>query len=416
VKVRPVAQNPRSQWTIRDLGQEWTSNKLAAEFPDQIRSRRATDKDVSRLDRHIYPKIGDVRVSALTLADVERVMASLKRAPTKTRKEQPQKLSASTRRHVALILNRLLNLAVYPLRLRESNPIPKGLVPQVGKRKAMAYLYPDEDRALLACKPIPLRERALWGFLVREGCRVSEALGLRWSDLDLTRGTVRLDRNKTDDPRAWALAPGVAAALATFEGDPGELVFEPPADPLDMAEVLRARLKQAGVERMELHNATAERIALRVHDLRGSFVTVALANGRSESWVSDRTGHRSSQMLARYKRAARTADELKLGDWTPLDVALGLAKPKPANDTGGGGNGPRITRLPRTPRAARRDRSRDRVARPKGLEPLTGGLETQSRLALLPKLRANGRPLPTRSREGIPVWGNLGLSTWSRSP
>jgi hypothetical protein len=80
----------------------------------------------------------------------------------------------------------------------------------------------------------------------------------------------------------------------------------------------------AGVRRPELHNATTEQITLRIHDLRGSFVTIALANRRSESWVEDRTWHRSSQMLAQYKRATRTAAELSLGDLTPLDAALGL--------------------------------------------------------------------------------------------
>jgi len=33
---------------------------------------------------------------------------------------------------------------------------------------------------------------------------------VKWTDLDLERGAVRLDKNKTDDPRAWALAPDVA--------------------------------------------------------------------------------------------------------------------------------------------------------------------------------------------------------------
>jgi integrase len=374
VRVRAVAKNPRSAWTLRELGEAWTDNSLAEEYPDQIKTRRAAEKDVSRLERHVYPVIGDVPVAALTLAHVERVMASLK--------GQRRDLSPASRRHVALVLNRLLAIAVYPLKLRTSHPIPKGFVPKVGARKAMAYLYPDEDRALLACAAIAIRERLLYGFLVREGCRVSEALGLRWSDVDLERGAVRLEKNKTDDPRAWALAPGVAAALAHFKGEPHELVFEPPADPLGMAEVLRARLREAGVDRPELHKATAERIALRVHDLRGSFVTVALANGRSEAWVSDRTGHRSSQMIARYKRAARTADELKLGDWAPLDVALGLAKASTPTGGGGGGNTPRTTRLPRTPRSTRRDRSRDRAARPKGLEPLTGGLEIHCSIQL----------------------------------
>jgi integrase len=31
---------------------------------------------------------------------------------------------------------------------------------------------------------------------------VSEALAMRWSDLDLERGAARLDKNRTDDPRA----------------------------------------------------------------------------------------------------------------------------------------------------------------------------------------------------------------------
>jgi integrase len=153
-----------------------------------------------------------------------------------------------TRRTIALTLNRLL-------KIRTSSPIPKGLAPKAGKRRVMAYLYPDEDARLLACKSIPIRERLMWGFLVREGCRVSEALGLRWTDLDLERGAVRLDRNKTDDPRAWALAPGVAAALTHFKGEPSALVFDPPADPLSLAEVLRARLVEAGVKRSELHTA-----------------------------------------------------------------------------------------------------------------------------------------------------------------
>jgi hypothetical protein len=42
-------------------------------------------------------------------------------------------------------------------------------------------------------------------------------------------------------------------------------------------------------------------------------VTLALACGRTEAWVTDRTGHKSSAMIARYKRSARFAAELKLG-------------------------------------------------------------------------------------------------------
>jgi len=64
------------------------------------------------------------------------------------------------------------------------------------------------------------------------------------------------------------------------------------------------------------------RIWLRVHDLRASFVTVALANGKSESLVADRTGHMSSAIINRYKRWARSHEELNLGDCLPLHEAI----------------------------------------------------------------------------------------------
>jgi|GEM_PF-2665124 hypothetical protein len=60
----------------------------------------------------------------------------------------------------------------------------------------------------------------------------------------------------------------------------------------------------------------------RARHLRGTFVTLALAAGRTEAWVTDRTGHRSSAMIYLYKRAARTASELGLGWLAPLDESI----------------------------------------------------------------------------------------------
>jgi integrase len=61
---------------------------------------------------------------------------------------------------------------------------------------------------------------------------------------------------------------------------------------------------------------------MSAHDLRASFVTVNLALGRSEAWITDRTGHRYSQMIYRYKRQARTHADLNLGGFKPLHEAL----------------------------------------------------------------------------------------------
>jgi hypothetical protein len=78
-------------------------------------------------------------------------------------------------------------------------------------------------------------------------------------------------------------------------------------------------LKAAGITRTELFKTTDARRQIRLHDTRATFITIALANGKSETWVQDRTGHKSSNEINRYRRAARTAAELHLGElarWT----------------------------------------------------------------------------------------------------
>ncbi len=309
--------------TFQMLGEEWTSGRLARRFPDQIKVKRTADGDAAKLARHVYPVIGPKPIASITLDDAEEVMRRL-----------PADLSPLTRRNLGHLVARLLKLAVYPLRLIPSTPIPAGFLPRRGERKALAYLYPDEDRRLLECRNVPFCYRLLWGFLTREGMREGEALSLTWAELDLKRGAVRLDKNKTDDPRAWALDPGTVRALEVYKArqranaEPGDLVFVDPHgrahSKFGIALLLRSHLEAVGLkdERPELWEDSETRKRIRVHDLRGTFVTVSLANDRTESWISDRTGHRSSAMIHLYKRTARTFAELGLGTLVPLDQAL----------------------------------------------------------------------------------------------
>jgi hypothetical protein len=58
-----------------------------------------------------------------------------------------------------------------------------------------------------------------------------------------------------------------------------------------LAEQLRNDLETAGVERaVAFKKKTTKRLRLRAHDLRGTFVTISLANDKTETWVMDRTG------------------------------------------------------------------------------------------------------------------------------
>ena len=103
-----------------------------------------------------------------------------------------------------------------------------------------------------------------------------------------------------------------------------------------------------------------------------SFVTLALANGKTETWVADRTGHRSSQMINRYRRQARTAEELGLGWFQPLDQLIPELAEFPLNsqsvDEGRSDGGDDVDEIVN----ASGELS---SARPAGFEPATSGLE-----------------------------------------
>ena len=334
--------------TFRQLAEDWVSGRLHQKWPDHVKLKSSADKDEGRFDL-LYETIGGVRLEAFTLEDAERAMGKLN--PT---------LSSATRRHYAQLISKVLRLAVYPCKIIERSPLPVGFLPKVKSTKATAYLYPTEDAQLLAHTIIPLERRAFYGFLAREGMRRGEALALTWADLDFERGAVRLDANKTDDPRAWALGPGVAKALKALKPEGAAAtarVFASLDDGQRHADKFRDDLEAAKVSRPELTERSEKRRPIRVHDLRVTFVTLSLAAGKTESWVADRTGHQSSIMINKYRRAARSAAELRLGELLPLDRALPELAPKkgpPSKDSPKGGpmGGPR-QRSPRRNSASR---------------------------------------------------------------
>ncbi len=162
---------------------------------------------------------------------------------------------------------------------------------------------------------------------------LSELRELTWADVDLDRGLLTLVENKTDDPRTWRMDESTVTALSRWKRlqspkvrAKGYIIAHPKNGrrfPVGKgAKALRRALEKAKVERPGLLESTAGRTRLRAHDLRATFVTVALSQGKSDSWVVDRTGHRSSAMLYRYKRAARTHAEAELGALSPLHEVI----------------------------------------------------------------------------------------------
>lgn len=319
--------------TFGELANEWTSGKLHARFPDHVGLKDTSAVDALRFGKWIFPLLEHVPLHAVTLEHAQEVMRGI-----------PPSKSSATRRHVGQLMSRVLRMAVFPCKYIDRSPLPDGFMPRMGKAKALSYLYPDEDARLLACPAVPFPERLLYGLLAREGLRCEEALSLRWLHLDLSRGSIRVDVNKTEVPRAWSLDPAVARALRAWKAQhpddgPNERVFRDLARTTRIAHGFRTALRVAGIDRAELFERSAVRRPIRAHDLRATAVTVWLANGKTEAWCCDRTGHTTSTMLNRYRRSARAHSELGLGTLTPLDEALGLPHECPGAVSSGGNSG-----------------------------------------------------------------------------
>lgn len=312
--------------TMKALGKDWRDGELHRRFRDHVATKRESsiqrDGELARL--YVDDHIGHLDPADVTLDHCEIVMANI-----------PEKKSGSTRRLVAQYMRRLLQMSVYPLRLRKDNPIPKGWLPRLSNDKAKECLYPDEDRALLACTDVPLIRRLFFGMAAREGGRTDEEASLLWRDVDLERGRISLDENKTSDPRDWELDPGVCRALLAWkarycpDAETTDRVFVEDGVPLNINRAsyhLRRDLRKAGVTREKLFEKSAVRQPIRAHDLRATFVTISLATGKTESWVSDRTGHKSSTMINAYRRKARGWN---VGTLDALDLAIPELRPLP---------------------------------------------------------------------------------------
>lgn len=242
-------------------------------------------------------------------------------------------MSPASRRHIAQLLHRMMAKAVFPCRLLATNPLPRGFLPKLGPAKAKACLCAGEDARLLASTAIPLCWRVLWGFQNREGprsarrpacrCRTSTSSAARCASRRTSRTTPAPGRSlpacrRRCAPGSRSVAPrhpprrssSTRTAIASASS------ARPSVE--RAAERFRAHLQLAGIDRPELFEDSDERQQVRAHDTRSTFITVALANGRSEAWVADRTGHRSSIMIQRYRRASRTFAELGLGELASL--------------------------------------------------------------------------------------------------
>jgi integrase len=292
-----------------------------------VRPRTAADYR-SILNRYVLPTLGRYRIGRLQPTHLRRLYGELRE----------RGLAARTVRQAHEVVRNLLNAAVRDgIIARNPATLAANVLPKEERRepttierdKLVAFLDAAETAA----------EGPLWTVLLLTGLRPSEALALRWSDIDLEGRRLRVQRvlveragvahafappKSQTSRRTVPLAARVVAALRAqrkaqatarlFAGekwkDQGLVFTNTTGGPLRQSN-LRPKfvklLDAAGLPR------------IRPYDLRHSCATLLLEDGEDIAVVSAMLGHSSLALTAKhYAHVTERRKRDAVGRWDRL--------------------------------------------------------------------------------------------------
>ena len=292
-----IAYGQAKTYTVGSWLEVWMENYA------KIKLRPSTFKTSQGfLKNHIRPQIGNVPLAELTSLDLQRFYKHLLdggRVDRIEAKKKPKGLAPKTVRNIHQIISSALKLASEQ-RLIVRNPADGCALPKA-ERKEMRTLPIEQLTSFLReAKDSGVYE--LYYLDLATGLRRGELLGLKWTDVDLDRGILKIQRaisrqngKVVEAPlktkNAYRTLPLSADAISVLKMQKckvgnSEWVFPSPSggpmSPDSVLHMLQRVLKRAGLPKV------------RFHDLRHTFATLALQNGVDIKTVSGMLGHFSA--------------------------------------------------------------------------------------------------------------------------
>ncbi|MEJ2122047.1 MAG: site-specific integrase [Alphaproteobacteria bacterium] len=279
-----------------------TINELCTLYVSEgcsTKSESTVLRDKSRIESHIKPLLGSKRLNTLTRAEIERFQHEVadgktaRNVKTGSRGRSVVRGGKGAARESLALLSAMLSFAV-SRGLREDNPA-RG-VKRYKQRTLERFLLPDElarlGEALASAERAEMNPAATAAvrLLTLTGCRKSEILTLKWEHIDFDRGCLRLPESKTGAKVVPLGAPALEllSKLPRWEGNPYVLPGASGRHFVGLQKVWERIRKSAQLE------------DVRLHDLRHSFASVAVAGGDSLYLVGKVLGHRQARTTERY--------------------------------------------------------------------------------------------------------------------
>ena len=235
-------------------------------------------------------KLGHHSLDEITAARIVQCRNDLQ--ATKTRRGRP--MSPATVVRYLAALSHALNIAVKDWEWMEDSPMRKVSKPREPRGRER-FLSDDERAALLtACREST--SRFLYPVVVlavSTGMRSGEMMGLRWPQVDLKRGQIRLHDTKNGASRAVPLtghALDLIEDLSKVRRIDTDLLF-PGSDvtkPVDLKKPWTTAVRKAKL------------LDFRFHDLRHTAASYLAMNGATTIEIAAVLGHKTLQMVKRY--------------------------------------------------------------------------------------------------------------------
>lgn len=272
--------------------EQWMRHWLEHEVDRKLRPTTAATYR-RNVETWIIPHLGKRRLDKLKPDHIEALYAAM----------EDQGKADATRRQVHAILRRALVIAERQRRIAW-NPATKVDPPKVGKG-SHGKLTLDEALSVLRVLDRPDVSASRWACALLAGLRQSEALGLRWEDVDFDRNVLVIQRSVQQVPkqglqvmdlksessyRAVPMVDPVREALAVERRESGYVWGagdKPGAPRADWGEWKRV-LGLAGVPDRPLHAA------------RATTASLLMEAGVSEKLIAEILGHSQVQITRKH--------------------------------------------------------------------------------------------------------------------
>ena len=292
----------REAKTVNDLLDEWLAGPALRDRKGKLRKVENVEHDQRRLDCHIRPVIGKKKLPDVTRREIERLRDAIaagraaligktETQRAKSRATGGEGAAARTLRTLSIAFSYAVERGYIPI-----NPV-RGVktTPDKSRERFLSGRELERLGHVLETSNENPAAIAIIRLLLLTGCRHGEIAGLKWSEVDLDRGFLRLSDSKTGKRQIYLSeqAADVLRQVHRFAGSPWVFPATSGEGHFRGTGGIWIRIRQrAGLE------------DVRLHDLRHTFASQAINGGAPIEVIAELLGHKDTRTTRRYAHLA----------------------------------------------------------------------------------------------------------------